>query len=379
MDEFYSNPDENRKQIADLPLPNEMMTKIFSNLDNKERMKISMVTKRWFAIINDQIEEILIKTPTQENLDEVRNLINRYPRLKNLELSTEVNKISDFLPLASLDLKGITAEFNINEAWQREENPREALIFDHDLRRHGDANPDSHIERVRINLEDFDFKYHPSQVKTFEIDQSRDCEKLKEDIMSFNCVTKIIYSECDFGGIQQDELKSAKIIESILTRKTLKQVEFHVSFDTNFDYGNEFPKNLTVDEITLHPRSEVLSSNIWSKVFDALPNIKMVKIVTYDTYTFENLIVVLRNLLRAFKYLKSLHFAWIVASEDERFGSQKIQDCYNFIKENFPLKAKVIIAEYESYDSYKEDVLTNLIKKEEGKPPQIVAPGSINN
>ena len=378
MGVFYSKPDENRKQIADLPLPNEMMTKIFSYLDKKERKNISMVTKRWFVIINSQIEEIFIRTPTQENLDEVRNLINRYPRLKNLELSTEVNKISDFLPLASLDLKGITAEFNITEAWQREENPREALIFDHDMRRHGDANPDSHIERIRINLEDFYFKYHPSQVITFEIDQSRDFEKLKEDIMSFNCVTKIIYSEYDFGGFQQEELKSAQIIESILTRKQLKQVEFHVFFDSNFDYGNEFPKNLTVNEITLHPRSEVLSSNIWSKVFDALPNIKIVKIVTWDTYTFENLVVILRNLLGAFKYLKSLHFAWI-ASDDERFGSQKIQDCYNFIKENFPLKAKVIIAEYESYDRYEEDVLTNLINKEEGKPPKIVAPGSINN
>ena len=368
MDVFYSKPD-------DLPLPNEMMTKIFSYFDKKERMKISMVTKRWFAIINDQIEEILIKLPTQEKLDEVRNLVNRYPRLKNLVLSTNVDEISEFLPLASLDLKGITAEFNITEAWQRE-NPRKALIFDHDLRRHGDANPDSHIERVRINLEDFYFKYHPSQVITFEIDQSRDSEKLKEDIMSFNCVTKIIYSEYEFGGFQQDELGSAQIIESILTRKTLKQVEFNVFFDSNFDYGNEFPKNLTVDEITLHPRSEVLSSNIWSKVFDALPNIKMVKIVTYDTNNFENLIVILRNLLGAFKYLKSLHFAWI-ASEDERFGSQKIQDCYNFIKENFPLKAKVIIVEYESYDRYEEEVLTNLIEKEEGKPPKIVAPDSI--
>ena len=101
-------------------------------------------------------------------------------------------------------------------------------------------------------------------------------------------------------------------------------------------------------------------------------------VCSYDTYTFENLIVILRNLLGAFKYLKSLHFAWI-ASEDERFGSQKIQDCYNFIKENFPLKAKVIIAEYESYERYEEDVLTNLINKGEGKPPKIVAPGSINN
>ena len=295
-----------------------------------------------------------------------------------MELSTQVNKISDFLPLASLALKGITAEFNIkSEAWQRD-NPRKALIFDHDLRRHGDANPDSHIERIRINLEDFYFKYQPSQVITFEIDQSRDFEKLQEEIMSFNCATKIIYSEYEFEGFQQDNLKFANIIECILTKKQLKQVEFNVFFDSNFDYENEFPKNLTVDEITLHPRCEDLSSNIWSKVFDALPNIKMVKIVTYDTNNFENLIVILRNLLRAFKYLKSLHFAWI-ASEDERFGSQKIQDCYNFIKENFPLKAKVIIAEYESYDRYEEDVLTNLIKKEEGKPPKIVALGSINN
>ena len=377
MGVFYSKPDENRKQIADLPLPNEMMTKIFSYLDKKERMNISMVTKRWFAIINDQIEEILIKKPTQENLDEVRNLVNRYPRLKNLELSTQMDKISDFLPLASLALKGITAEFNITEAWQRE-NPREALIFDHDLRRHGDANPDSHIERIRINLEDFYFKYQPSQVITFEIDQSRDFEKLQEEIMSFNCATKIIYSEYEFEGFQQDNLKFANIIECILTKKQLKQVEFNVFLDSNFDYENEFPKNLTVDEITLHPRCEDLSSNIWSKVFDALPNIKIVKIVSDDTYTFENLVVILKNLLRSFKYLKSLHIAWI-AREDEKFGSQKIQDCYNFIKENFPLKAKVIIAEYESYDRYEEDVLTNLIKKEEGKPPKIVAPGSINN
>ena len=368
---------DDRKQIADLPLPNEMMTKIFSNLDKKEWMNISMVTKRWFAIINDQIEEILIKLPAQENLDEVRNLVNRYPSLKNLVLSTDVNKISDFLPLASLDLKGITAEFNITEAWQRE-NPREALIFDHDLMRHGDANPHTHIERIRINLEDFYFKYHPSQVMTFQIDQSSDFEKLKEDIMSFNCVTKIIYSEIGMEGYQQDNHKFANIIKCMLTRKSLKQVEFHVFFDSNFDYGNEFPKNLTVDEITLHPRSEVFSSNIWSKVFDALPNIKMVKIVTYDTSTFENLIVILRNLLGAFKYLKSFQFAWI-ASEDEIFSSQKIQDCYNFIKENFPLKAKVIIAEYESYERYEEDVLTNLINKGEGNPPKIVAPGSINN
>ena len=247
-----------------------------------------------------------------------------------------------------------------------------------DLRSHEDANPESHISRIRINLEDFNFKCHPSQVITFEIDQSHDFEKLKEDIMSFNCVTKIDYTE--WVDSEQDNLKFAKIVSCILTRKQLKQVGFNVFFDSNFDYENKFPTNLTVDEITLRFRCEDLSSNIWSKVFDALPNIKIVRVVTdYDWVIIGNVVEMLKNLIGAFKGLKSLHFAWI-ASDGEKFDSQKIQDCYNFIKENFPLKALVIIATYESQQSFEDDVLTILIKKEQGIPPKIVphgSPGSI--
>ena len=107
---FYSKPemmktDENCKQIVDLPP--EMMRKIFTYIGKKERMKISLVNKQWYAIISTRIDEILIRSPTQDNLNQVKILINdRFPRLKNLELNvelaTEVNHCLDFLPLASL-------------------------------------------------------------------------------------------------------------------------------------------------------------------------------------------------------------------------------------------------------------------------------------
>ena len=44
---------------------------------------------------------------------------------------------------------------------------------------------------------------------TFEIDQSSDFEKLKEDIMSFDCVTKITYSEYEYS--QKFQLKNLSL------------------------------------------------------------------------------------------------------------------------------------------------------------------------
>ena len=83
---------------------------------------------------------------------------------------------------------------------------------------------------------------------------------------------------------------------------------------------------------------------------------------------------ILKNLIRALKDLKSLHFAW--DASDETFDSQ-LKDCSNFIKENFPLESKVMISTFESnYEVDEREVLTNLIIKEEGKPPQIVTRGS---
>ena len=372
---FYSKPDENHKLIVDLPP--EMMEKIFSYIDKKERMKISLVKKQWMAIINSKIEKILIRQPwpNQENLSQVRNLIDRFPKMKNLELDVEnameVNDCLDFLPLTSLTLNGVAVTFNMHACafWSPPEDYENLA----GLRKHGDANPSTHISKFKINPEDFNFKCHPSQVLTFEIDESNDLEKLKEDIMSFNNVTKIRYVEWDDDeDYEQDNLWFASILECIFTRKQLKEIGLSVFFDTNFNYENAFPKNLTVEEISFFPRCGDLSSKFWSKVFDALPNIKHVRVVT-DVVT----VGVLKNLIRAFKGLKSIHFALYQTSDSQ------LNNCYNFIKENFPWKCKVIIATYESgYNAdEREDVLTNRIIKEEGETPKIVtrgSPGSIS-
>ena len=185
---FHSKPDENHI----VELPTEMIDKILSYIPKKELMKISLVQKQWMAIINSKIENILIRQPNQENLSQVRNLINRFPEMKNLELNVkamEVNDCLDFLPLTSLALNEVAVTFNIHECAPALWSPLEGLLAG--LRNHGDANPLTHISKFKINLEDFNFKCHPSQVLTFEIDESNDLEKLKEDIMSFNNVTKI--------------------------------------------------------------------------------------------------------------------------------------------------------------------------------------------
>ena len=126
---FYSKPDENHKQIVDLP--NEMMEEIFTYIDKKERMNIALVSKSWFAIINSKIEEILIQTPTQENLHQVRNLINRFPKLAileiNVESASEVNHCLDCLPLNSLAFHGTQLEFAINRSWK---SPLPSDIYD---------------------------------------------------------------------------------------------------------------------------------------------------------------------------------------------------------------------------------------------------------
>ena len=295
MSLFHSKPDENHEQIVNLPT--EMMEKILAYVPKKERMKISLVKKQWYAIINSKIENILVRRPTQDNLPQVGNLIKRFPRLKNLEfnveLATEVHRCLDFLPLTLLTLKEVQLSFNIKYF----KDPLEGLL--RDLRKHGDANPQTYISRIGIDLDDFSFKFHPSQVLAFEI--------VRWSPLMWQC-------------------------------------------------GDP-------------------SSNIWSKFFDALPNIKNFRVDCF-IQNIESLVAILKNLIRAFKGLKSLHFNWI-ASKDEQFDSQKIQDCCNFIKENFPLKSKVIIAScaINAFDAI-SDVLTNRIVKEEGKNPKIVPRGS---
>jgi hypothetical protein len=162
-----------------------------------------------------------------------------------------------------------------------------------------------------------------------------------------------------------------------LTRKQLKEIELSVDFPPNFNYENVFPKNLSVDEIFLNWPCACghLASEIWIKVFDALPNIKTVRVG--GSFGSNNVVMILKKLIRAFKGLKSLHYVCF-----EKLGSHQLNDCYNFIKENFPLKSKVIIATNESdhfigtEHSSISRVLIYQIIKEEGKPPKIVTSGS---
>ena len=76
--------DENCFRIEDLP--NEMMVEIFSNLNNNEKMKASMVNRRWFGIVNKEIKTLSLKLPEEDN-QEFLNLIERFPNLKNVEIN----------------------------------------------------------------------------------------------------------------------------------------------------------------------------------------------------------------------------------------------------------------------------------------------------
>ena len=111
------------------------------------------------------------------------------------------------------------------------------------------------------------------------------------------------------------------------------------------------------------------SFRFWNKVLDALPNIKIVKIVNFD---FENLPVFLKN-ISVLKHLKSLNVA-IRSHYDGKFDAQKfghvleIRDCCEIIKNNFPKNSEVVIADL----AFDDDYLTNLIEKKVGKNPEIV-------
>ncbi len=62
---FYSkqHDDENCLRIEDLPV--EIMVEIFSNLSKTEKMKVSMVNRRWFGIANNEIQSLKIKSQEQ--------------------------------------------------------------------------------------------------------------------------------------------------------------------------------------------------------------------------------------------------------------------------------------------------------------------------
>ena len=214
--------DEDNPQIENLP--NEIMVGIFSYLDKKEIRKVSMVNKRWFQVANYEIDNLLIiKWPKQQNQD-LLNLINRFPRLKNIELATKItNKDLDFLPfLNSFEFDG-TMEFDISSSLMRTKNPGTL----------GSESPAYiSIRRIRINpAKEKGLEYKESNIINVEIHlpYPQDFNLVLEEILSMDNVSKVTYSAVILEGYgQQEYINFVKIIESIFSRPYLKQIDFDV-------------------------------------------------------------------------------------------------------------------------------------------------------
>ena len=362
--------DENYRPIENLP--NEIMVEIFSYLDGNEEVKISLVNKRWFQVVNNEIENLSIKWPQQQNQD-VQNLINRFPKLKNIELATMITDACMMytLPVDFFEFTG-TLEFDIDPY----------LIPTK-------SEPSTYITRIKINPlnpaeEIWDFVYNKNQIINFEIDMLRPTlgyvylpkhvDSVVEEILSLDNVSKIRYSQTDdylsqrasghlFQGppnYQQEKLKFVKIVQSILSRPYLKQIEFNVAFHYYMEIEKMFPKNFHVEEITL--RSNNLSLQVWKNIFDALPNIRKFKVVIL--FNDVNKLDVILKGLSNFKKLKFLHVTICNHDHYKKFNKTEIRDCFYIIRDNFPMKTEVVIAE--------NDSTKNLIEKEEGKEPKIV-------
>ena len=358
--------DENYRPIENLP--NEIMVEFFSYLDGNEKVKVSLVNKRWFQIVNNEIENLSIKWPQQQNQN-VQNLINRFPKLKNIDLATKITDacMMYFLPVDFFEFTG-TLEFEIDPY----------LIPTK-------SEPSTYVTRIRINplnpaKEIWDFVYNKNQIINFEIEMLRptgdgyyarlptNVDSVVEEILSLDNVSKIRYSQTDDYlsqtlralNYQQEKINFVKIVRSILSRPYLKQIEFNVAFDYKLDVEKTFSKNFHVEEITL--RSGNLSLKVWKNIFDALPNIRKFKAVILFR-DIKTLAVILKGLSN-FKKLKFLHVTICNRDHYNKLNKPEIRDCLDIIRDNFPMKTEVVIAD--------KDLSTNLIEKEEGKEPKIV-------
>ena len=327
-------------------LPNEMLWEVLSYLDNKTKLNVSLVNLRWFQIINDQIERLSIRTPrTTENLEEIQKLINRFPRIRSLTLANRINDLLELVPLKSLTFKDFSLEFDVHVSCFPTKHPA------------------TQIRRVKLeDSKDFEnLQYNPSQlVIHFEVSGPIRFE-MEEEIMSLNRIEKIsIHLRQGMGGAI-----SRRLIEAILTRPNLKQIDFDcVNLDFNSNIEQKFSqKNFTVEEITFSCyRSKPLNLELLKQLFDALPNTKRVRVILF--YPLVNMLEFLK-IISDLKNLKSLHFAMHGLKNS---GVQKIQDCCNII-DKFPIKAKVVIADIDYYYNSK---LKNILVKEEGKPTKRV-------
>ena len=360
--------DQKSSNFQSESLPNEIMVGIFSYLDKNEIMEVSMVNKRWFQVANYEIDNLLIKWPKQQNQD-FENLINRFPRLKNIDLATKItNKDSYILSfLDSFEFDG-TLEFDIDPKLIRTKN------WDGIRSQSSRSYHSTSITRIRINLaKEKIIEYKKSQIINFAIEMPRpqDFESVLEEILSLDNVSKITYTAVILEGyVQQEYINFVKIIGSILSRPCLKQIDFDVLMSIDLDIVTAFPKNFIVEEFNFEAG---LKPEISKKLFDALPNLKKVKVVIFDNV--ENLPLILKN-ISVLKHLECLNVAICSRNEDEQIDEQKLRDCLersnccDVIKDSFPMNAEVFIADMDLHDD--NETLTNLIIKEVGKEPDIV-------
>jgi hypothetical protein len=176
-------------------------------------------------------------------------------------------------------------------------------------------------------------------------------ESVLEEIISLKAVTKISYRDSNDHGSQQKDLMFVNVIENILTRNTLKQIDFDVDFDDDLDVANEFTKNFNVEEISLQHSN--LSFKVWKKVFQALPNVKKVKIMAFENTFLENLGVILKNISDNFKDLKSLDVSIFSRYDNEEFDLQKINVCLDIIKDNFSMRSKGQLISKGNFDVFR--------------------------
>merc|ERR1719483_135658 len=97
----------------------------------------------------------LLGWPQEKNQD-FQNLIVRFPRLKNIELTTKITN-KDMNP-NSYDFDGTTMEFDINQDLLQTKNPEVTFI-----------------KRIKINPANVkDFEYKEDQIMSFEIQMTQD-------------------------------------------------------------------------------------------------------------------------------------------------------------------------------------------------------------
>ena len=275
-------------------VPNEIMVCIFSYLDKKEIRKVSMVNKRWFQVANNEIDNLLLKWPKQQNQDFL-NLIDRFPRLKNIELATKItNKDSYILSfLHSFEFDG-TLEFDIDPNLIPTKNwevfPSQPSNCYHS----------TSITRIRVNpAKEKIIEYKKSQIISFavEMPHPQDFDSVLEEILSLDNVSKITYSATILEGYDQQLINNfVKIIESILSRPCLKQIDFDVLLNMDLEFVTAFPKNFIVEKVNFEAG---FKPEACKKVFDALPNLKKVKVVIFDYIfdNFEKLTLILKTLV----------------------------------------------------------------------------------